>query len=464
MNKKIFTIGYEIPGNSEMLIDFSSGMSLMDADVLLISPDSLYPTGNWVRFTTSDSGCYNVSASKSYKEKMSHLKKEMLDHLNSGKNIFLLLSKEEEYLLANGVSTGRKNEHTYHTETYSNYNFLPISIGTRTSASGNHIEFSGNNIMANFYKEFSKNLKYLLYVEEPNNAQIIFTGKDKTKILGAIHKAGNGNLVTLPYITYNEKEFYKYDEKKKKELWTDKGIKFGHKLINCLLNMDQQLNSDSQKTPTPEWAKKEEFSTTTALSISKEIEKNEKEIEKIKLKNLKLNKKLAEENSLKDLLFEQSKPLEIAVINALEILGYQAENYDDGELEMDQVIVSPEKIRFIGECEGKDTKDINITKFRQLVDALNADFAREDIEERALGILFGNPERLTEPEKRKLDFTKKCQSAADREKIALVKTADLFSVIKYLKENKDSKFQKECRDAIFNGLGSIVKFPDIPKK
>lgn len=189
-----------------------------------------------------------------------------------------------------------------------------------------------------------------------------------------------------------------------------------------------------------------------AIKIEKEIEKNDMEIEKIKLKNTKLKEELENENVLKDLLFEQWKPLENAVIKALHILGYEAENYNDGELELDQVIISPEKHRFIGECEGKDNKDINITKFRQLLESLNADFARDDIEEKALGILFGNPERLKTPIERTLDFTQKCKIWADREKIALVKTSDLFVVVNYLRENKNEKFRKACRQAILMDL------------
>jgi hypothetical protein len=128
------------------------------------------------------------------------------------------------------------------------------------------------------------------------------------------------------------------------------------------------------------------------------------------------------------------------------------------------VTSSPEKNRYIGETEGKDNKDINVTKFRQLVDALNADFARVEVKEKAFGILFGNAERLKEPEKRKLDFTAKCKSGAEREKIALVRTIDLFAVAKYLNENDDEKFKKECREAIHKGLGKIVVFPEIPNK
>lgn len=42
----------------------------MDADILLISPDSLEPRGDWVSFTVRDGGCYNVGASKEYKQKI----------------------------------------------------------------------------------------------------------------------------------------------------------------------------------------------------------------------------------------------------------------------------------------------------------------------------------------------------------------------------------------------------------
>ena len=60
---------------------------------------------------------------------------------------------------------------------------------------------------------------------------------------------------------------------------------------------------------------------------------------------------------------------------------------------------------------------------------------------------------------RNLDFTQKCQQGAKRENIGLIKTADLFYVCKYLTENTDVEFAKKCREAIFNQLGVIVKFP-----
>lgn len=463
MEKQILTIGYTIPAFDKNHVGFHGSSSLMDADILLISPNALYPMGEWVSFTSSDGGCYNVEASRAYKQKMSRLKKEINDHLNAGKNVFIFLTKEDGHCLANGVSMEKKSRN-FNTETYSNYNFLPINIGTLTSASGKHIEFSGNPIFSDFYKKFKNNLEYQLYIENPNKAQAIFTGKDKTKILGATYKEKNGHIVALPFLGYNENKFTEYRGKEKKSYWTSEAIKFGHSLTSCLVNIDQQLTQESEKTPTPEWATQKDFSIKKALLIEKEIEKNEQKIEELKVRNIQLSKELVEENILKDLLFEQSKPLENAVITALGILGYQAENYDDGVLELDQVITSPEKHRFIGECEGKDSKDINITKFRQLLESLNADFERDEVKEKAFGILFGNPQRLTNPNERNLDFTQKCKIGAEREKIALIKTADLFIVSQYLNENKNEEYKKTCRKTIYDGLGKVVEFPKIPKK
>jgi hypothetical protein len=50
MEKQIFTIGYTIPTFDKNYVDFYDGASLSDADILLISPDSLTPRGDWVSF------------------------------------------------------------------------------------------------------------------------------------------------------------------------------------------------------------------------------------------------------------------------------------------------------------------------------------------------------------------------------------------------------------------------------
>jgi hypothetical protein len=52
----------------------------------------------------------------------------------------------------------------------------------------------------------------------------------------------------------------------------------------------------------------------------------------------------------------------------------------------------------------------------------------------------------------------------EREKIGLIETIDLYKVSKYLLENKNEKIKKECRKAIFEKLGEVIKFPTINEK
>lgn len=172
--------------------------------------------------------------------------------------------------------------------------------------------------------------------------------------------------------------------------------------------------------------------------------------------------KIDQEIRLRDLLFEKGKTLENAINLALEVLEYKVENYNDGNIELDHIITSPEGERFIGEAEGKDTSAINIDKFRQLATNINEDLQRPEIENPAIGILFGNGFRLTKPSNRAEQFTTKCINTAKSLNCVLVRTTDLFRIAKYIKESKDKNFAKSCRDAIKNSSGKIVEFPTLP--
>ena len=165
----------------------------------------------------------------------------------------------------------------------------------------------------------------------------------------------------------------------------------------------------------------------------------------------------------KKLLYENGKPLEYAIIDALQTIGFKAENYDDGKSEFDIVFESDEG-RFIGEAEGKDNSAINVTKFRQLESNINEDFERDEVTVHAKGVLFGNPFRLIHPNERKEFFTQKAIDAAKRTGIALVNTHELFEVVKYIKNTDNQDYAKLVRECFKNTSGDIVKFPFINNK
>ncbi|MEH6555337.1 hypothetical protein, partial [Pseudoalteromonas tetraodonis] len=165
---------------------------------------------------------------------------------------------------------------------------------------------------------------------------------------------------------------------------------------------------------------------------------------------------------LRNLLFEKGKPLEYAILDALKIIGFEVSQFDDGKSEFDAVFESKEG-RLIGEAEGKDNKAINIDKLRQLAMNIHEDLERDEVDEPAKPVLFGNSYRLQPIDERPEPFTTKCISAATTSSTALVFTPDLFHIAKYLKDKRDARYATKCRKAILTSIGK-VNFPDVPQE
>jgi len=460
--KDIVSVGYYLPTNEDNLIKLDSNESLSDADLVIFSPNFdnarfSYGYNSSYRGKTS----YDLNDSSRIRESSKHWNKELDAYLKSGRNLYVFLCDKYEFYLDSGQrrtsGTGRNQKVTNLVDSFNNYNFLPFKLSVH-NAKGKKMVIK-NDLIKTYFKCFENDLNFQAYIEPDEKYIELIRTKNLDKLLSVQLKEYDGNIIILPYLETDREGFYEENGD-----WNSKALQYGKKLIHSILEMDKKLSASTEKTPKPEWIDKEDYKLKKAEKVKLSIEKNKKAIVKLEEECSNLEEVLKAEEVLKDLLFETGKPLEIAVIKSLEILGFSASNFDNGVLELDQVITSPEGVRYIGECEGKDNKAIDISKFRQLQDSLNEDFEREEVNEKAFGILFGNPQRLLPPEKRTDSFTTKCINGAEREKIALVKTTDLFLISKYLSENKDDKFQKQCRDAIYNGLGKIIEFPKPTKK
>lgn len=461
--KDILSVGFNLPSNEDNFISLNSNNSLSDADIVIFSPnfDIANFSNSYRNSTYRGKTSYELDASSNIKESARHWNLELKGFLESGKNLYIFLCPKHDFYLDTGQrrtsGTGRNQKVTNMVDLFNNYKFLPFELKINNAKGKKMV--TQNDLIKPFFKAFEKELSFEAYIEPNEKYSELIKTKSLDKLLSVQFTELKGNVIVLPFLETDNSEFYD-----KKENWNENGIKFGKKIIHTIIEIDKILSSSIEKTPKPEWINLDKFKIKAAESTKILIKENLEVIKKLENKNENLIEVLTSQEVLKDLLFETGQSLEVAVIKALEILGYKAENYDDGVLELDQVITSPENFRFIGECEGKDNKDIDIHKFRQLSDSLSEDFARETVDEMAYGILFGNPHRLQPIEKRKSFFTEKCIRGAEREKIALVKTIDLFFIVKYLSENKNDEFQKKCRNSIINGLGKIVDFPKIPEK
>jgi hypothetical protein len=454
MRRKIISVEYEIPGFSEDHCIYASDQSLLDADLIVFQPREFGSYGDGkVSFT--EAGSFAIQ------ESTKHWKRELLTALEYGKTVFLFLGRYEVASFQTGESEIKGRATINYVADHSNYEFLPVNLPPMTAKSGTGIVFTGDPVFAAFSNEFGEFLKYDCYLTEKVQRPIFVT-RTGERPLGAVIPFKKGHLVLLPLISYDRNSFI--TKRKDREFyWTKKAVAFGHKLVGMLLDIDKSLRSESKETPPPTWAKNTEFVSAQEARILRAISDAAEEMKRLEENKHSLEADLKKEQELKNLLFGTGKPLEAAVTSALQALGYSAENYKDGELEVDQVIVSPEGERLVGECEGKDSSAVNIDKFRQLAENIQADLQREEIKTPAIGILFGNGFRLTAPKDRGEQFTEKCLSSAKRGTI-LVRTVDLYSAVRHIRETNDKSYMKACREAISAGVGQIVSFPVPPRQ
>lgn len=455
MKKKIISVGFNIPGYSNRFYNYNSSQSLLDADIVVFEPDfSCYPV---CRTYPEFRGKPNFDENKSFriKEDTERWKSEISTALNGGKTIFVFMARYEEVFVCTGERKTSGTGNKVHL--YNNYNFLPVDIPSLVPKEGSELRPADNhhNLTATFWEGFKKHIRYECYMKEEIEEPLFLTKTGKLPLGGLFHE-GEGKLVLLPPVRYSKEKFTEWSEERGKDVWTRQAVGFGQKLVQVLQDIDRALRTET--SPLPAWI--HEYELRSEIKLTKKISSVSEEIEKLQKEEAALSDSLREERKLKDLLFETGELLENAVMQALVILGYEVEDYRDGDLQIDQVILAPapDDTRYIGETKGKNDA-IKIDAFTQLRNNIQEDFRREDIEDPAVGILFGNGFRNTDPGERKGEFSDKCIRNARESGTILVRTSDLFRVASYVRESDDKEFAEKCRRTILESKGKIVEFP-----
>jgi len=464
MNKKNFiSVGFEFPGDCSDYYDFDSENSLLDADIIVFLPT----ISSFLSYTNSQylgKPSLSESISFTFKERVNHWRSELTEAFNCGKTIFFLLDEFQELFVDTGKrkysGTGKNEKETILVEKTNNYNVLPFDLPVRTSKGNKMFLYKEETLLNNYWKTFAKYSSYKVIIEGEATKKLL-TSKDGSVVFGAIllNNSSSGSFVLLPSLDVDDDIFL--EEKKDEYYWTEEAVVFGKNLLKEFLEIDKNLKSSGAKTPRPSWVSNSEYEIEIEKKSFEQLNRIENDIKKLNVRKDLIKNKLRKETDIKNLLYENGKTLEKVVLEALKLLGFRASNYKESDSEFDVVFESPEG-RFLGEVEGKDSKAINIDKLRQLEMNIHEDFSREEVNEPAKGVLFGNAYRLLPPNERDEFFTEKCKVAAGRSKTALVKTIDLFFIAKYLKQRANISFSKKCRMAIFEAEGGTIKFPEIP--
>jgi hypothetical protein len=460
--KRIFAVGFDLPGDEFEYISFNSDQALLDADVILFQPT----LGNYGSFESyNGKPLLSENSSFSTQEHLNHWRSEIVGAVNAGKLVVIYLAKPIECYRHTGQKefsgTGRSRIRTNIVSEVSSYEAVP-NLKSCVSKSGKEIRLEKDGaILGPYWKDFSVFSPYDVQIDG-NFSKVLLRTRTGDKIVGALVHAKPGHLLFLPPLRYNEKKFIRYESKTDRSFWTKDALQFGKRLTAALVGLAETLKKSSHKTPPPNWVSDSKYRMAKEGEIQKEISSTATQISGLQTKKATLEVELIKAGGLRQLLYEQGRSLEDAILEALTLFGFKALPFADGESEFDAVFMSPEG-RCLGEAEGKDNKPINVDKISQLERNLQEDFARGEVTTFAKGVLFGNAHRLLPMDNREEFFTEKCFSAAERAKIALVRTPDLFGPAKYLQEHPaDVGYAKQRRDAILKSEGETVVFPSPP--
>ena len=457
--KTIFTVGFQLPTKEIFQYqDFHSNVSLLDADIILFEPNLEYN----VIYSGTFNGKPSLSESCSMQciKSVQHWREELNIAFKSGKLIIIFLNEFEEVYYKTGQKefsgTGRNQKVTNIVNLLNSYSMLPISFKGKRISKGKNIKFTKEANLLKPYWELVKDFtEYQLYFELDKVKPLILTKTGDKIVGGMLQNDKGGTTLLLPPLKLPDN----FIETNK---WSKEAIQFGKSLLGQIIAIDKALKSSSESTPAPQWLEDKQFQLDIEQACIDEIDSLNQQIEAIKSQIEQKQTDLSKHSLSKKLLYENGKPLEYAIIDALQTIGFRAENYDDGKSEFDIVFESDEG-RFIGEAEGKDNSAINVTKFRQLESNIHEDYERDEVSTHAKGVLFGNPFRLLPPNERTEFFTQKALESAKRTGIALVNTHEFFEVVKYLKNTNDQDYAKLVRECFKNTNGDIVKFP-VPEK
>lgn len=465
--KKILTIGLSLASEETEFCEFDSDISLLDWDIVIFKPDIIEYI---YRQESMFQGKPLLSDNESFKLKAQseHWRREIKSAVEHGKLVIIYLSELKQISIATGEKqtsgTGRNQKVTRIVTDYDNYHSIPLGLKPRSSK-GKEIKLTAKNseVISSYWNEFSDISSYKVTIEGEHTPILLTKHGDKTVGIIARSKNSSGALLCLPDIDFYPESFFADEEDEENEGdWTQEAEQFSSRFIKTIVSLEKALKSQGELTPEPDWAKDTSYKLNQEKKAAQELLNIENKLEEVQVDKETVLEQVRELERFRHLLFEKGKPLEFAILDALKIIGFEASQYDDGESEFDVVFLSKEG-RLIGEAEGKDNKAINIDKLRQLALNIHEDLEREEVEEPAKPVLFGNAYRLLPIKDRSEPFTSKCISASSTSNTALVFTPDLFMAVKYLKDNRDARFAIKCRKAIFNTVG-LVAFPEVPQK
>src|SRR3990172_8422377 len=316
-------IGINIPGVDIEEVGLKSKVSLLDYDIAIIDP-AIYSFYGYSYDEYLGKPCLDDSNSFSLKEHIEHWRREILESIRAGKNIFLMLNKEQEVYIATGEKsysgTGRNRQTTRQVTMTSNYQIVPAGIQVTNSNGSSMVLVGKDNVLAPYWAELGEFSEFRVLLDGDGLKPIVQT-KTGQKTVGARirYKNAEGNLFLLPYINFGRENYTYKNEDDGKYYWTEEAVAFGKKFVSSIYALSNAVNAASEFSAKPEWLTQDKYTLPKEEKARDKLIDVQSKIDGLQKRKEQREQEIADESVLKRLLYESGKPLEGAIHIALEI-------------------------------------------------------------------------------------------------------------------------------------------------
>lgn len=315
--------------------NLSESISLLDYDAVVINSDELshhYYSNesyeNKMLLTNRDS--------KQIQDDFCLIRNQLIDMLEQGKNIFILVGHNENCFIYTGEKkfsgTGKNTVTTNIVSEFDMYSFLPVRVRA-THIYGNQTEICCKNPYSDFFKKAKDSFQYSAYITIDESDSLLKI-KGSSKTVSAIIKYGKGKIIFLPspYIEYDHDGEYE---------------KYSYIYLDALFELNKRLSSNGDEYVLPDWTN--DFSILNEKDELDCLEKSEQKLNKLLCVIEKQKQTIKTIQRYKTLLTSSGGQLEWIVKNVLTELGFVLVESEPGRSD---IIAKYNNIDIVAEIKG----------------------------------------------------------------------------------------------------------------
>ena len=298
---------------------FLSHTSFFDYDAVIFNTQNIIK-----HYTTDNNDIYKnkmyLSQSNTIKitEDYRRIKQQIIDYLQRGKNIYLLMGHNENCY----IRIKKSNDYRRSFEVpaiFDMYSFLPVVI-EETYSYGQEMDFCCNSPYKEFFEHISSFTKYAVYYSTQEEELPLAIIKDSEKTVSSVIEFEGGKIICLPqpnFITRNSAQDY----------WKDYTIPF----LDSLFELNARLQAP-EAVVMPEWAE-----NILILDEANHIAAKNQIINDIAESERKLNEEeeiLHHIQNYKKLIFTQGTALEEIIKQVFSELGFVLFDTEPGKADI----------------------------------------------------------------------------------------------------------------------------------